>query len=159
MLHNGLTKHEAKKGKEEERRRKEKKRKREWELCTVPIHPNKQDLLSFQTKTILLISWCFTSLVRHGALRLWYVIVFYVHINHNVCGVCVCGGGGVRAWVRACVCTLLLLSIFLVFERFLAPCFIEWLMFYVNFIECFYVNDERESKFLYTETIKLYCIV
>ena len=32
--------------------------------------------------------------------------------------------------VRACVCTLLLLSIFLVFERFLAPCFIELLMFY-----------------------------
>ena len=26
----------------------------------------------------------------------------------------------------------------------------------VNFIECFYVNDEPESKFLYTETIKLY---
>ena len=28
--------------------------------------------------------------------------------------------------------------------------------FIVNFIECFYVNDEPESKFLYTETIKLY---
>ena len=46
------------------------------------------------------------------------------------------GGGGrvVRACVHACVrarvCTLLLLSIFLVFERFLAPCFIELLMFY-----------------------------
>ena len=39
-------------------------------------------------------------------------------------------GGGVGACVRACVCTLLLLSIFLVFERFLAPCFIELLMFY-----------------------------
>ena len=26
-------------------------------------------------------------------------------------------------------------------------------------VECFYVNDEPESKFLYTETIKLYCIV
>ena len=42
--------------------------------------------------------------------------------------VCVCGGGelegGVGACVRACVCTLLLLSIFLVFERFLAPCLI-----------------------------------
>ena len=69
------------------------------------------------------------------------------------------GWGGVRACVRACVGTLLLLSIFLVFERFLAPCFIELLMFYVNFIECFYVNDEPESKFLYIETIKLYCIV
>ena len=44
--------------------------------------------------------------------------------------VCVGGGGGERACVRACVCTLLLLSIFLVFERFLAPCFIELLMFY-----------------------------
>ena len=51
---------------------------------------------------------------------------------------CVCvWGGGVsesvygweRACVRACVCTVLLLSIFLVFERFLAPCFIE-LLFY-----------------------------
>ena len=40
------------------------------------------------------------------------------------------GGGSVRVCVRACVCTLLLLSIFLVFERFLAPCFIELLMFY-----------------------------
>ena len=39
-------------------------------------------------------------------------------------------GGWERACVRACVCTLLLLSIFLVFERFLAPCFIELLMFY-----------------------------
>ena len=36
----------------------------------------------------------------------------------------------VRACVRACVCTLLLLSIFLVFERFLVPCFIELLIFY-----------------------------
>ena len=71
------------------------------------------------------------------------------------------GGGGVSGGVRACVCvhTLLLLSIFLVFERFLAPCFIELLSFIVNFIECFYVNDEPESKFLYTETIKLYCNV
>ena len=53
---------------------------------------------------------------------------------------CVCvGGGGVVSWcvggsvrvcVRACVCTLLLLSIFLVYERFLAPRFIELLMFY-----------------------------
>ena len=40
------------------------------------------------------------------------------------------GGGGVAACVRACVCTWLLLSIFLVFERFLAPCFIELLIFY-----------------------------
>ena len=31
--------------------------------------------------------------------------------------------------------------------------------FIVNCIECFYVNDEPESKFLYTETIKLYCKV
>ena len=29
----------------------------------------------------------------------------------------------------------------------------------LNCIECFYVNDEPESKFLYIETIKLYCIV
>ena len=38
----------------------------------------------------------------------------------------------VRAFVRACVCTLtlLLLSILLVFEWFLVPCFIELLMFY-----------------------------
>ena len=39
-------------------------------------------------------------------------------------------GRGERACVRECVCTLLLLSIFLVFGRFLAPCFIELLMFY-----------------------------
>ena len=50
--------------------------------------------------------------------------------------VCVGGGGGgrcVRACMRACVCvrvcTSLLLSIFLVFEGCLAPCFIELLMF------------------------------
>ena len=49
--------------------------------------------------------------------------------------VCVCGGGvgaGGRAgghaggWAGGRSCTLLLLSIFLVFERFLAPCFIEF---------------------------------
>ena len=47
------------------------------------------------------------------------------------------GGGGdacMRACVLACVCvcvfSLLLLSIVLVFERFLAPYFIELLMFY-----------------------------
>ena len=44
-----------------------------------------------------------------------------------------CVDGWVGACVRACVCTLLLLSIFLVFERFLAPCFIELLMFYCYF--------------------------
>ena len=48
--------------------------------------------------------------------------------------VCVGGrvGGCVRAFVRACVCTLtlLLLGIFLVLEWFLAPCFIELLRFY-----------------------------
>ena len=45
---------------------------------------------------------------------------------------CVCVFGWVGACVRACVCVcaLLLLSIFLVFERFLAPCFTELLMFY-----------------------------
>ena len=31
--------------------------------------------------------------------------------------------------------------------------------FIVNCIECFYVNDEPQSKFLYIETIKMYCIV
>ena len=44
--------------------------------------------------------------------------------------VCVCVSWWVGGSVRVCVCTLLLLSIFLVFERFLAPCFIELLMFY-----------------------------
>ena len=39
--------------------------------------------------------------------------------------VCVCGCG----WVGACV-RIVIFSIFLVFERFLAPCFIELLMFY-----------------------------
>ena len=41
-------------------------------------------------------------------------------------------GGWVGACVSACVCVciLLLLSIFLVFERFLVPCFFELLMFY-----------------------------
>ena len=48
--------------------------------------------------------------------------------------VCVWGGGWkgacVRVCMHVCVCTLLLLSIFFVFERFLAPCFRELLMFY-----------------------------
>ena len=57
---------------------------------------------------------------------------------------CVCvgggGGGGVGACMPPCVrdvCTLLLLSIFLVSERFLFPCFIESLCFIVKCIECF----------------------
>ena len=40
------------------------------------------------------------------------------------------GGRGGGVCVRACICTLLLLSIFLVFEHFLALCFIELLVFY-----------------------------
>ena len=61
--------------------------------------------------------------------------VIWVLLGPDSDSVCVCvgggrGGGGGGACVRACVCTLLLLSIFLVFERFLAPCFIELLMFY-----------------------------
>ena len=59
------------------------------------------------------------------------MVKLLVSKNNNVY-VCVCVGGGggelVGGWERACVCTLLLLSIFLVFERFLAPCFIELLM-------------------------------
>ena len=63
--------------------------------------------------------------------------------------------------VYVCVCVyIVIVKYFLVFER------IFWLRvslscwrFIVNCIECFHVNDEPESKFLYTETIKLYCIV
>ena len=43
---------------------------------------------------------------------------------------CACVRACVRVCVCVCVCTLLLLSIFLVSERFLAPCFIELLLFY-----------------------------
>ncbi len=50
--------------------------------------------------------------------------------------VCVGGEGGGRR-VHAAVCTLLLLSIFLVSEPFLFPCFIESLCFIVKCIECF----------------------
>ena len=57
-----------------------------------------------------------------------------MHASVRAC-VCVC--------VCVCVCTLFVLRI---------PCI-------VNCIECFYVNNEPESKFLYIETIKLYCIV
>ena len=40
-------------------------------------------------------------------------------------------GGWERACVRACVCVcIVIVGIFLVFERFLAPCFFELLMFY-----------------------------
>ena len=46
--------------------------------------------------------------------------------------VCVCvggGGGGGGSCVRASV-YIVIVKYFLVFERFLAPCFIELLMFY-----------------------------
>ena len=39
-------------------------------------------------------------------------------------------GGWVGACVRACVCVYIVIVIFLVVERFLAPCFFELLMFY-----------------------------
>ena len=57
----------------------------------------------------------------------WDVECFKLLVSQNN-NVCVCGcvgelvGGWERACVRAFVCTLLLLSIFLLFERFLAPC-------------------------------------
>ena len=47
--------------------------------------------------------------------------------------VCVWVGGCMCACMHVCVCILLLLNIFLVFEQFLAPCFIELLMFYCEF--------------------------
>ena len=61
--------------------------------------------------------------------------------------------------VRACAC------VYIVIVKYF-PCIwavfssvFHWVVdvFIVNCIECFYVNDEPESKFLYTETIKLYC--
>ena len=45
-----------------------------------------------------------------------------------------------------------------VLEQFLAPCFIDLLMFFCQMYWMFYVNDKPEGKFLYTWTIKLYCI-
>ena len=48
---------------------------------------------------------------------------------------------------------------FCIWAVFLAPCFIELLMFYRKMYWMFYVTDEPEGKFLYTETIKLYCTV
>ena len=57
---------------------------------------------------------------------------------------CVCACACVRACVRACARARACVC-----DRF----------FTVNCIECFYVNDDPESKFLYTQTIKLYCIV
>ena len=41
----------------------------------------------------------------------------------------------------------------------LVPCSIELLMFYCKMYSMFYGNDEPEGKFVYTETIKLYCVV
>ena len=72
--------------------------------------------------------------------------------------VCVDGWGG--ACVRACVCTLLLLSIFLVFERFLAPCFIELLMFYCEFYWMFLCEwRARKQISLHRDNkVVLYCI-
>ena len=54
----------------------------------------------------------------------WVCVCMCACMVHACVCVCVC----VRACERAC--TLLLLSTFLVFEWFLAPCFIELLMFY-----------------------------
>ena len=44
-------------------------------------------------------------------------------------------------------------------ERFLAPCFIVVDVLLIILLNVFYVNDEPESKFLYTVTIELHCIV
>ena len=45
--------------------------------------------------------------------------------------VCVCVGRWVGACMHACVCVyIVIVQYFLVFERFLAPCFIELLIFY-----------------------------
>lgn len=51
----------------------------------------------------------------------------------------------------------LLLYIDFVFERFLAPYFIELLMSYYKMYWIFYVNNEPEGKFLYKEAIQMYC--
>ena len=72
---------------------------------------------------------------------------------------CVC----VRACVRACLGARTHIAVFKYFafvsERFLAPCFIELLMFYCKMYSVFYVNDEPEGNLLYTETIKLYLLL
>ena len=73
--------------------------------------------------------------------------------------VCVCVCVWVRGCVHACVC------VYIVIVKYF-PCI--WAVFSSGFmwvvdvllilLNVFYVNDEPESKFLYTETIKLYCI-
>ena len=56
-----------------------------------------------------------------------------------------------------CMYECKLLYIAFVFEWFSAPCFIELLSYYKT--HCmFHVKDEPEGKFLYTETMKLYCV-
>ena len=60
----------------------------------------------------------------------------------------------VCGWVRACVCvyTLLLLSIFCVFEWFLTPCFVELLMFLCKWRARKQISLHRDNK------VVLYCI-
>ena len=80
-------------------------------------------------------------------------------VRARVCA-CVCERARACVCVCVCVCTYIVIVKYFVFKRFfLAPCSIELFMFYCKMYRVFYVNGEPEGRFLYTETIKLYCIV
>ena len=100
-----------------------------------------------------------------------YWSVFKLLVSQCVC-VCVCRVGAcMRACVRACVCVCVCVHCYClatVFSLYLSGFYLrvslpELLMFYsvLTVLPMFSllsdVNDEPESQFLYTETIKLYC--
>ena len=89
----------------------------------------------------------------------WCVCVcMRAHARVCVC-VCMCVCVCVCVCVYIYVCTHIVKYFAFGLEQFLAPRFIELLTFYRKMCSMFDVNDEPEGKFLYTETIKLYCIV
>ena len=110
----------------------------------LPIYVAVTEYLDFSV-------WC----LRNVCFIVMFIEYFKLLVSQKN-NVCVC----VRA--RACVpvhCYLLLSIFAFVIERFFSSCSIELLMFYSEMYWMFYVNDEPEGKFLYTETIKLYCVV
>ena len=120
---------------------------------------------------LMLVFWCLLKELLFYCFKLFYLIndcsiVLKLFYLRNDCFIvlsywwarrtmCVCDGG--------CMCTLklLLLSIFLVFEQFLGPCFTELLMFYCELYWMFLckwrakkqISLHRDNKFV------LYCIV
>ena len=68
----------------------------------------------------------------------------------------------VRVRTSVCMCTYVVIVTYFgccIWAFFSDLCSVQLLVFYRKMYGMFYANDEPEGKFLYAETIKLYCIV